>query len=209
MGSTSFRQGSLDILKYNPSVRAGAIFSAEMVTGGSPASPGVIRPVNACGLIIRAEVGFVKDKCIELSLLPRGMVHLSDVALCDHKFPTKEIGTQQQSGPMMAQESSEPRDPAYCPECCLFSCRREAEGQGLPMPEVDYPKPDCEGTDHPYLPSGEKETLCTEPLKWNWCSTDLQTRLTSSAAPPERGQSVTHSPQDPDTDMAHSPYVHS
>lgn len=36
----------------------------------------------------------------------------------------------------------------------------------------------------PYLPSGEKDTLCTEPLKWKWCSTDLQTRLTSSASPP-------------------------
>lgn len=36
----------------------------------------------------------------------------------------------------------------------------------------------------PHLPSGEKETLCTEPLKWKWWSTDLQTRLTSSAFPP-------------------------
>lgn len=35
-----------------------------------------------------------------------------------------------------------------------------------------------------YLPSGEKETLCTAPLKWKWCSTALQTRLASSALPP-------------------------
>lgn len=42
----------------------------------------------------------------------------------------------------------------------------------------------------PYLPSGEKETLCTEPLKWKWWSTDLQTRLTSSASPPAARKSV-------------------
>lgn len=42
-----------------------------------------------------------------------------------------------------------------------------------------------------YLPSGEKETLCTEPLKWKWWSTDLHTKLTSRAAPPARGQSDT------------------
>ena len=35
-----------------------------------------------------------------------------------------------------------------------------------------------------YLPSGEKETLCTAPLKWKRCSTALQTRLASSASPP-------------------------
>ena len=40
-----------------------------------------------------------------------------------------------------------------------------------------------------YLPSGEKETLCTAPLKWKWCSTDRQTRLTSSALPPEGRES--------------------
>lgn len=36
----------------------------------------------------------------------------------------------------------------------------------------------------PYLPSGEKQTLCTEPLKWKRWSTDRHTRLTSSASPP-------------------------
>lgn len=43
----------------------------------------------------------------------------------------------------------------------------------------------------PYLPSGEKEMLCTEPLKWKWWSTDLHTRLTSKAAPPATEQSDT------------------
>lgn len=50
----------------------------------------------------------------------------------------------------------------------------------------------------PYLPSGEKDTLCTEPLKWKWCSTDLHTRLTSSASPPAGGTvaGVGHARQD-------------
>lgn len=57
-----------------------------------PASPGVICPVNARGLIIGPKVGFVQDERVELSLPPRGVVHLSDVALRDDKLPVAEMG---------------------------------------------------------------------------------------------------------------------
>lgn len=69
-----------------------------------------------------------------------------------------------------------------------------------------HPRPNRTLGSHPdwgcsHLPSGEKEMLCTEPLKWKWCSTDLQTKLTSSAAPPARGQRVTSRPPKEPTAM--------
>lgn len=74
--------------------------------GPSPASPGVICPVNARGLIIGSKVGFVQDESVELSLPPRGVVHLSDVALRDDKLPMAEMGaidTEQWRGLRPAQ----------------------------------------------------------------------------------------------------------
>lgn len=56
------------------------------------ASPGVLCPVNARGLIVRPKVGFVQDERVELPLPPGGVVQLGDVALCDDKLPTAETG---------------------------------------------------------------------------------------------------------------------
>lgn len=56
----------------------------------TPASPGVVRPVNACGLVIWPKIGFVQDECVEFPLPPRGMVHLSNVAFGDDEFPAIE-----------------------------------------------------------------------------------------------------------------------
>lgn len=65
-----------------------------------------------------------------------------------------------------------------------------------PAPALDSAGPEPGG---PYLPSGEKETLCTEPLKWKRWSTDLQTRLTSSALPPAGRKGV--APVTPDLQL--------
>lgn len=56
------------------------------------ASPGVVCPVNARGLVVRPEVGFVQNKRVEFPLPPRGVVHLSKVAFGDDKFPAAEAG---------------------------------------------------------------------------------------------------------------------
>lgn len=59
----------------------------------SPVSLGVVCPVDARGLIVGPKIGFVQNKCIEFSLLSGGMVHLSDVALCNNKFSAGETGS--------------------------------------------------------------------------------------------------------------------
>ena len=58
----------------------------------TPASPGVVCPVNARGFVIRPKVGFVQDECVEFPLPPRGVVHLSKVAFRDDEFPAVETG---------------------------------------------------------------------------------------------------------------------
>lgn len=50
-------------------------------------SLGIISPVNTSGFIIWAIVGFVQNKCIEFSFLPRSMVQVSKIVFCNHKFP--------------------------------------------------------------------------------------------------------------------------
>lgn len=59
-----------------------------------PASLGIICPVDARGLIVGPKIGFVQNKCVEFSLLSRGMVHLSNVALSNNKFSAEETGSQ-------------------------------------------------------------------------------------------------------------------
>lgn len=49
--------------------------------------PGVIGPVHAGGLVIRAVVALVQHEGIKLPPLPRGVVHQSHVPLCDYKLP--------------------------------------------------------------------------------------------------------------------------
>lgn len=62
------------------------------VLSAHPASPGVVCPVDARGLVVGPKVGFVQDEGVELSLPPRGVVHLRDVALRDDKLPVAETG---------------------------------------------------------------------------------------------------------------------
>lgn len=51
--------------------------------------PGVVSPVDAGGLIIRAVVALVQHEGVELAPLPRGVVHQSHVPLGDYKLPVR------------------------------------------------------------------------------------------------------------------------
>lgn len=53
-------------------------------------SLGVVRPVDAGGFIVGTVVALVQHEGVKLALLPRSMVHQSDVLLRDNKLPEKE-----------------------------------------------------------------------------------------------------------------------
>lgn len=86
----------------------------EVPLGPRPqASLGVVRPVDARGLIVGPKVSFVQDEGVELAPPPRGVVQLSAVPFCDHKFPAAETGAvnvQHQGG------CARGRGPAQSPE---------------------------------------------------------------------------------------------
>lgn len=53
-------------------------------------SLGVVGPVYAGGLIIRAVVALVQYEGVKLALLSRSVVHQSHVLLCNNKLPERQ-----------------------------------------------------------------------------------------------------------------------
>ena len=101
------------------------------------ASPGVVRPLDARGLIVRPKVGFVQDERVEFPLPPRGVVHLSDVAFCDNELPATE------KGPLIHKTHGVPRpaQPLRTVHVLRGDFLREAKHRGLPLHGPQVPSP--------------------------------------------------------------------
>lgn len=75
-------------------------------------TPGVVSPVDAGGLIIRAVVALIQHKGVKLTLLPRGVVHQSHVPLGDYKLPVRVNTTFEFELSLSETKEAQSRSPA-------------------------------------------------------------------------------------------------